>query len=333
MSLRTLLDASADVAPTLRATASITGLSDHLPMTLVALHRLGASDDRLHAFAAQYAAQRQPASNIPESLHGVHWSAMLGHTACDATLRAHFGDAIRRLGRDIVLRAVLPRLLPGVATAGFHAAIRTAYGIDAAHDGEIARGLAYWASHFDDTIAPAARVSATLQVRGALDALRADAALNVAPNPHRLILDDLRAAAQRDAMGSHPMPVDVSLDTLADAALAIYLADHDFTALHLVTGVHAARRLARFVDARALARAWWPAFAAAYVAIGRPRPAWEHVRDCAPESEWHEIRACAITSDDAHDIKLVYTAWDEWRARGHGGYLRAAQAVARPLLC
>ena len=109
------------------------------------------------------------------------WLALRGQTDAFAPLRATFAAALARDGRDAVLRAALPALLPGVAAAAFHGVIRTAHAVEAAHDGELAAALAYWAWRWQP-LAPAPRgaalpVDAVVRAarRGRLDAARSTA--------------------------------------------------------------------------------------------------------------------------------------------------------------
>lgn len=112
------------------------GLSNHLPMALVALDAMGADGQRLCAFASDYARRlgpRRPGDPIDDAFEAAFARRL---------------DAIGRDGVDAVLREALPRLIPGVGAAAFHGLIRTAYGVIAGHAGEIAAGLAYWETRF-----------------------------------------------------------------------------------------------------------------------------------------------------------------------------------------
>src|SRR5271167_3680670 len=140
--LRNLLDAGAAFAPEYGG-----GLSSHLPMALSALHSLGASDDRLRAFHARYSTQLAHRRRMSAGAPAIDpWLSGLGQYACFDALLQYALAAIRRDGRAHTLRQFLPRLMPGVAAAAFHGLIRTAHGVAADHDGEVAAGLAYWAA-------------------------------------------------------------------------------------------------------------------------------------------------------------------------------------------
>ncbi|HEX7676931.1 MAG TPA: hypothetical protein VF713_02320, partial [Thermoanaerobaculia bacterium] len=91
-------------------------MANHLAMALVALHRLGASDERLREFAAFY---QQRLRSKPES---------------ETIQSAKFAAELKEKGREVFLRdAVLP-LTPALASEAFHGLIRTAYAVDSGDD-------------------------------------------------------------------------------------------------------------------------------------------------------------------------------------------------------
>ena len=293
MSLKALLDAGAaydaEYGPS---------LSNHRPMALMALKRLGADDARLAAFDATYS-RRLQAMPPPEPWPaGEPWPDHLGDTRWWPRFRALFTEWLQEEGHDL-LTPVLPRLLQGVGGAAFHGLIRTAYGLQAGHAGEIADGLAYWACRWlplDGTPAATPRV-------GLIFEAMADAA--AAPG--------FEAAVRR-------VPLDAgTLERLARDAASLYAASGDFAVLHLVTSAHAMRSVLRFVDdplhgVAGYRRAWVAARRASGAKAGRPA-------DLLP---WDEIVGFALTSDDDHLVKLVDSCREETAHHGGDAWQRAA---------
>ncbi|MDE2277139.1 MAG: DUF4243 domain-containing protein, partial [Burkholderiales bacterium] len=134
-------------------------LSNHLPMALMALQRLGADDARLHAFAQGYAARLRPAPRSAWRPAGEAWVSRLGHRGAWPAYRQLFAQWLLRAGVPGVLEAALPRLLPGCAGAAFHGLIRTAYAVQAGECQELADALAHWACVWQPL--PAAPAGAT----------------------------------------------------------------------------------------------------------------------------------------------------------------------------
>ena len=75
-------------------------LANHLPMVLVALHRMGASDERLEAYCQIYHEQNGLVP-VPEPTGTVtrdNWREFLGRREREGDYRAFFGAEVARLG-------------------------------------------------------------------------------------------------------------------------------------------------------------------------------------------------------------------------------------------
>lgn len=144
---RTLLHALLDEAGAWDAEYGA-GLSNHLPMALLALARLGAGQARLREFAACYAGAVRlvPARRRGQWPAGDAWQGRLGERAAWPLYIDLFEQWLAHEGAAQTLSQVLPALMPGVGAAALHGLIRTAAGLRAEHAGEVAQGLAHWAS-------------------------------------------------------------------------------------------------------------------------------------------------------------------------------------------
>ncbi|MEI6027832.1 MAG: questin oxidase family protein [Betaproteobacteria bacterium] len=305
------------------------GLSNHLPMTLLALERLGADDARRSAFAAVYTPRLQPAPPAQPWPAGDPWPDRLGQYEAWPAYRALFTEWIAQEGASDMLGQVLPQLMPGVSAAAFHGLIRTAYALRSGHLGELADALAYWACRH--------------QRLGAMLNPQAGTARAPATDDPVALLRELRAGRSRAALISQQM-LEAARDArvnrtaarlfvdegtperLARAAAFAYAHTGSFTALHLVTGTHAMRVAARFVDEPLTAWAWfWQAFAHAVVAA-RLQPA-----AAAPLRSWKTLVARALASDDEHLIKLVDSCREEEKAYACRGETLWRAAASRAL--
>ena len=301
------------------------GLSNHLPMALVALDRLGASPDRLTGFAVEYEQRlellAEPGLRDSGPLDDA-WVHDLSTYAAYPRLQGHFLASLKSVGRERVLRSALPQLLPGLAAASFHGLIRTAYAIESGHLPELAAGLAFWACRY-------APLVATLPPDGDESASKWLADLASQPLPsgsdEGLILDRMRAVAAAPAFGRAVGRLKMGPDVVAQlASIAVdrYLASNDFTVLHLMTSLHALRVLLAYVDDPVAAIRWYaPAFAAGIVASGVGLESSAVQRLPRP---WSDICAEAVRSDDDHLIKLVYTCRIEAAHYGTDCYQQAA---------
>ena len=305
------------------------GLANHLPMALVALQALGASDARLDAFAATYRRKLVPAPAAVDWPAGEAWGSRLGVAGTWPVYRVLFAQRLMHEGRDTVLRQVLPELMSGCGGAAFHGLIRAACAMTSGHDGELADGLAYWAcchlrldagAQEGDTDDPGQVLQS---LRHALGGWRAT---------QRLIVQRMQAAALQPAFAPQVQCLRIgadSLGSLARLATRLYAQGGDFTVLHLVTSCHALRLLLPYLDEPLAAlRSFWVAYAAG--AAGLPDSAWAPAPQPLPSAvfDWPQIAAKAVASDDEHVIKLVYSAREEHR---HYGWEDCRPAAARAI--
>lgn len=314
--LNELLDIGQRYAPEYQG-----GLSNHLPMALVALQRLGAHGERLREFFDRYTPKLGLAPRRGQAL--ADWRERLGHVDAYADLHETFRARVERDGAPALLRETLPLLWPGVGAAAFHGLIRTAYGVDQGHAGETTAGLAYWACRHLPIVAPTATLpplhDPAAWVAAAIDTM---GALRIEGG---LIFERMREATRYEAFTHHAgrLPIDAgTLAALADFAAQRYVATRNFTVLHLVTGAHAIRLLLPFTDDHdAALRAYAAAFVAACIASGitLDTPA----RPAAP-GEWQALAERAVASNDDHVIKLVYSCRAEAAVYGDGVRRHAA---------
>jgi len=290
------------------------GLTNHLPMALVAKAGLGAPPEELMRFADRYRRRLVASSEVRERLTRDTWTRALGVTAAYADLTHYFDEAIDRDGVEVTLRRHLDFLVDGISAAAFHGVIRLAYALDAASPPRISAGLAYWAANAVP-LAPLGDVPpisddplALLQQLAAVREWRA-------PAEARTIFEEMQWVASHDDFRNATPLLAVDHSTpkrLADAALALYATTDDFTALHGVTGMEAIARVRPYAeDVERFDRASFQALAAAYLTIGAP-PIWsgDRLEEMASTTSMDPIavRSRASLSDDEHVAKLVFTA-------------------------
>lgn len=317
MSLDRLLTAGARFAPEYQG-----GLSNHLPMALVALRVLGADDARLEAFAAGYAPRLVAAPAAQDWPAGDAWAARFGQPDAWPAYRSLFGEWIATEGAADMLAQALPQLMPGCGAAAFHGLIRVASAVRAGHRGELADALAYWACRF---LPLGALPDAPGRVTDPQALLRR---LHAGRSRKTLIFERMQAAARSRELHAEVgrLAIDAhTLERLARLSATAYAGSGNFTALHLLTACHAMRVLQGFIDDDSLPalRWFWQAWASAVVAAGLRR------LPPAPLLAWDHIVPVALASDDEHLIKLVDSCRAEEQAYGGDHWRRAAsRAVA-----
>ncbi|MQR02678.1 questin oxidase family protein [Glaciimonas soli] len=297
------------------------GTTNHCPMALCALASLGASSERLQEFFTMW--QQQFAITVPTSFeHAIkvnrdNWHSHLGNPAAFSALSTYFEQWISDSEVDAVLVDFFKRIPFAPASGAFHGVIRLGYGLEAEHPGEIAAGLAALVcQHLPINISLEQPVSA-VSVQDGLSALSRGMQGFVFKGDW--IVTRLLAAAADSRFNALLLAPSYNGDLLSDmarAAIALYWQSNDFIALHIVTGLYATRRifehLPKYVGNQLLPDLWL-GFCVAYASIGAPPLTLKHVMPISENDSaaWSHLHALAITSDNDHVIKMVYTCWRE----------------------
>ncbi|HKS24506.1 MAG TPA: questin oxidase family protein [Thermoanaerobaculia bacterium] len=241
----------------------------------------------------------------------------------EARLRAFAATYSRHLlpktQEEIALREQfreIPQLDAGVESQAFHCLIRLAYAVDSGVAEEIPDAMSAWM--WTASTASTGRGAQRAPVE-AFTAIANDDRFPRTIDGRSIsgrIAKVMALPAFREYACAGP------LEDLALISAKVYASTGDFTALHMLTGCHAMRILAPHLGPDALG-IFATALLAAYVIIGRPPIVECDVRNL-PSDE--ALAARAITSDDDHDLKLVYSALQE-EAEYKSGYHRLAAAV------
>ena len=334
--LQALLDHCSALAPDLP-----NGYTNHLPMALHALARLGADADRLEGFAQQYLTrhglawsdagrdtlpQRPPARVLPG------WQRLRGQPEAYGPLREAMAQGLALHGTGAWVRGVLPALWPGLGAAALHGPIRVAHALQAGHAGELASALAFWASRWRPlpAVAPTDPLPwddwvAALQAAGGRLALPASSISHCLAEASRSPIYQVLLARAPQAL-----PLGEALARWVPLALQGHAMTGDFTLLHLVTGLRAVRVLLPWLPPQTDAAVLWRVGVAGWLAAPLHRASPRALP--APDTllGWAALRAAACAQDDDHVIKLVQACQDH-AAHGlaEGGLCR--QAAARAL--
>jgi Questin oxidase-like len=305
-------------------------LSSHLPMALTALTRLGASDERLAAFAERYAQRLHAAPAIEPWPSGLAWRALLGQPRAWPAYRRLWRDWIEHEGARDLLAQALPTLLQGVAAAAFHGPLRVAYALAANHSDELADALAYWSCRWF-ACGAADGAGSNADTAAVLNAL--DFAAELGDEP--LIAQRMAQAAAHPrfapALARWRVDAHITLPRLAMLAAERYAARAEFTVLHLVTSAHAMSVLLPWLaaeDRLTGLRHYAGAAAAAWATLPPGHGAAAMVQ--VSVLPWPELAARAIASEDDHAIKFVDACRELETTLGGAVWSRAAsRAVAR----
>ena len=322
----------------------ISGLSTHAPMAAEALCELGHAD-RVARWLDGY---RGPLLQLPPATTRIEpgqWRAALGPDVKALSwerANPRWRDWVELFTVELasapwrdVLDTWVGRLAPGMSGGATHGVIRTSHAVRALgrrdtpeRRAELARGLAYWASCYEEIPGRGPRV--------ALDKVpRYWDATGHAP-AGRNIVEGLRHVRE---LGAFPAPPEPGADAAAElSALTaqfaqIYLRHgtrHDTIAfVHAVTGPCSLRRMAphlRPATVRAALPYAWQTATAIYAVYARP----DAPRVPDPKLSRADLVARALDNGNEHAIKFTETLLAEHALHADPAYLAAAEdAVAR----
>ena len=297
-------------------------MANHQPMMLVALKRMGASDERLVEWSETYrnVSGLVPAPANLRPIERDRWQESLGDRSREGDYRAFFAQEVARFGIGGACAIYLPVLMPGIAASALHAFMRLAYGVMQKDEAEVAVAFGYWAATYLPLRSASGAPPDTDDPAEVLLGLKPFEALRHIKPDIDLLWTSMRDVAARPEFSGVVDRLAIGPDTLermATASLALYAGTMDFCALHALTGSHWLRLLKPALAYPDVAlRYFWQAIAAVYPKIGLPDlPSADQLDDWRDlkTPDWPEILAAAVLCDDEHDISLVFSAQEEFK--------------------
>jgi hypothetical protein len=298
------------------------GFSNHGPMVAEALGQLGRAD-AIPAWVATYRARLDIAPAPEKPLREEEWPAALGEPDRFPAWLALFETELADRPVAAVVEEWVPRLVPGTVAAAFHGLIRTAHGLRAVGEAdtpprrvEVATGLAYWASQYQELPGP----PVLLGHQGVAEAL-ADLPYLPEETPDELLIsdpvvhmadiaDEFEQAVASLGPGGDAVAL---LDALAVGGARAYLRNAEggnaVALIHTITGPLALELVLPWLaeeDSDAALAYAWQAAASLHVGYALDRHQPEATSEAAPSRE--AVVERALQSGDAHALKLAEAA-------------------------
>lgn len=220
-------------------------LASHLPMALLALSYMGASEKQMNAFYDNYVLKLEKFKTGLTETKITNVCDYLGDRSKLQDYIAFFNEEIKLLGRDALLTKYLPVLWPGLAASAFHALIRLAYAVEAGIDSEVAQSLAYFASEYQPFDLKEEVVNLNFE-----DLLKKINPITINYEfPKGIIVDRMNEVDKLLVNFSESTNLkNVSLSEITELCLKLYLNHPNFTILHTITGSHAIRLLLPYLE-------------------------------------------------------------------------------------
>jgi hypothetical protein len=287
--------------------------SNHLPMALIALERMGASDEQLQNFYNGHNKHLEKHIDNGLRINKENFNQHIGDHDSSYAYLLFFENEINNNSIETVLATYLPMLSSGIAAHLLHGLIRSAYGYEAQSTSEVAAGLAYLASHY----LPIEKIkgeATSNQVNEVLNNIHNNKQLQAVTFSSGSFPQAFAKLAKLSAFNEMIATLKIdnsSVQQLAETALKLLQEGDDLISLHLVTSTQALRTLLPLLkkeDQEKLIRYYWQAFAAIYIKLGMPEINSDD-KSNASELSWDEIKKLACQNSDAHVIKLTYSCF------------------------
>jgi len=229
--------------------------TNHLPMALLALSRLGASDQQLDKFYDYYFPKlvpiTEPTAELIHSREDV--LAATGQTQQFPNLRDYFLEQLNAQGIDQVIQDYSLELTQRLKSSALHCLIRVAYAYELQDKQELASALAYWIINTSiiDLLPTRADVNLETLVENLNQAIDiVDCKKQIHADPDGNIITRMNAISKCPSFraASLPLASQISVESIASLSVRAYLNTKDFTILHAVTGTHAYMTLSKFFD-------------------------------------------------------------------------------------
>lgn len=204
------------------------GNSNHLPMTLAAMNALGASQDQLMKFRADYSPRLH---EVEQGEQVDRWLDGLGRPDTYGSLVELFSTALSDRGVQTVVDEVLMVTLSGLSADAFHPLIRLGYAMEFNCIDEVAAALAYMVVVHCEM----PHSSEPVNLRKVIKQQSKAGALTLEANGFS------QKMAELVKRSSYPLGRAQDLATIAGLALHLYRSTRNFFALHLVTSTQALR--------------------------------------------------------------------------------------------
>ena len=297
-------------------------LTNHLPMALIALEKIGAQSSQLKNFYNQYIARLTPMKDLTDIQYEPD-QLIFGNRDSFPQFYIFYLRELKEAGIKKTLLNHLPQLIKGLGTSAFHGIIRLAFAVESEIIEEIAISLAYWSSDFVGfgSIGPISSKSMNEILEASLPVMK----------EYRFIQGNItQRMKQVDQFAPIQtllvQPERISLNDLALLVIITFKITENFTILHGVTSCQALRSLLPYINDKETAlRYYWESLHRAILTTVHD---YHEQRKIDYSDSIKDIMKYACNSSDAHTIKLLYSCQLEFEKYGYEEYMDSIRLKA-----
>lgn len=309
------------------------GLTNHAPMVVSALREVGATRAHIDKYQAMMAEKAHPVSALAEEVaDDAALMQLAGKRENYAGIHAYLTRQCLHHGHRTLVNTYVPQLADGLSAVAFHALIRLGHAVFDDDATEVVTALAYWVWANQALPFPEADTSPNGDPATIMAQLLDGTEWPEARFDTGLIYEEFDAVTQHPTYSSLRFRVAeqrLSYSALADLAIQLLWMHDDFTLLHGVTGVTAARRISTWLDdPDCLLQPMWKGLVIAFLSKGlRWLPTAEP--SSKPSLSVMQIKTLAAHSMRDHTVKLVAACLENYRRSKNELFLHVAEREIR----
>lgn len=294
------------------------GQTNHLPMTLFAMFKLGASDNELNDFIEEYKKihNMEKLHAVTSSINTNNWTQHFGQTEKYEEYQEFFKAEIKENGTKKAIAKYFNLLVSGIASEAFHCLIKLCYGIESDNTDEVINALAYMCACYFE-IPTIEKEQTNKSVTSIIKDLENSHWFSKKTYAGHTISKKIITVFEDPEFPKHMEFPDFTsekvMQQLKNSVLKIHLGKWNFISLHLVTSFHSLKIIEPFVVSRDnLYKKYWTALIACLVTMNKVVSTSLSL-DIVCDFSWETTFEKALDTKEEHAIKLVYSCSQEYK--------------------
>ena len=293
------------------------GQTNHLPMTLFAMYKIGASEIELNNFVEEYKQHHKMEKLffIDSTININNWTEYLGQTEKFEEYQEFFKLEMIKLGTRKMIENYFNCLISGIASEAFHCLIKLCYAIESDNENEVINALAYFcACYFQiPTIKKiVTQSSISLIIKDIENSNWFSKHIYEGHTISKKIMCVFNDPEFSYNIQFPDFTNDKVILQLKNSVLKIHLSRWNFISLHLVTSFHSLKIIEPYVtDKDDLYKKYWTTVIGCLVAMNKVISKSVSL-DIVCDFNWDKTFKKALETKEEHVIKLVYSCYKEY---------------------
>ena len=294
------------------------GQTNHLPMTLFAMFKLGASNIEMREFIEEYkkAHKMEKLHVVTSSINSTNWTKHFGKTEKYEEYQEFFKAEVESNGTKKVIEKYFNLLVSGIASEAFHCLIKLCYAIESDNTDEVVNALAYMCACYF-AIPTIDKQLTNKNVASIITDIESSKWFSKNTYEGHTISKKLITVFEDPEFLNHLEFPDFTsekiMQQLKNSVLKIHLGKWNFISLHLVTSFHSLKIIKPFVmNKENLYKQYWTALIGCLVTMNKVASTSLSL-DIVCDFNWETTFKKALETKEEHAIKLVYSCSQEYK--------------------